>query len=807
MIESLLQDLRFALRALRKRPGLTLVAVLSLGLGIGANTTVFTWMNTFVLRPLPAVPAFSRIVAIHTHAPGDAAWSVSYPNLRDWRAQSRSLDIAAAAMGQLGLRGQDGTIERAWTGMASGNYFDVLGVQPALGRLLTLRDEDQRAPVVVLGYAYWQRRFAGDSTIVGRHLELNGHVLEVIGVAAPRFGGTTIGLQLDAYVPVTLVPALMGLSGMDGRGNEFLDGVGRIRAGWTLVQARQELDAVAKRVAAANGDDDARNGVFVKPLADEGAASFLIPVLIALLGVTALVLLIACANVANLLLARAIARRREIGIRLALGAGRWRLIRQLLTESLALGLLAGGVGVFLAYWSRDALARMLPPAPFPINLAFDVDGRVLLFALAAALAATMVFGLFPALQASNPALVPTLKDEIGGGPAHRSRLQSALVISQVALSLVALVCAGLFLRSLQASRHADVGFTGADHVLLVSTDLHLAGVPDSQRVALTSQLLDRLRAVPGVAAASLSMTSPLGFGGASSWGTAPEGYAPQRGENMSIEYQEVGSDYFRAMGIPVLRGRDIERGDAAGALAVAVVNEAFVQRFWPGRDGIGLRFRRGGIWRTVVGVAKQGKYHTLTEPARAMVYVPYAQEPRNDFDVLVRATGDPRVLARAVRQAFNETNPDLPFLDVRTMAEHMQAALFVQSVGATMLAAFGSMALLLAAIGLFGVLSYHVSQRTREIGVRVALGAGRREVVGMVVGRATRLVGVGLAAGLALAVGAGELLRSQLIGVGPHDPLTYLGIALLLALVALGASWLPARRAARVDPMVALRYE
>jgi predicted permease len=436
-----------------------------------------------------------------------------------------------------------------------------------------------------------------------------------------------------------------------------------------------------------------------------------------------------------------------------------------------------------------------------------VDGRVLLFALAAALAATMVFGLFPALQASNPALIPTLKDEIGGGPAHRSRLQSALVISQVALSLVSLVCAGLFLRSLQASRNADVGFTGPEHVLLVSTDLHLAGVPDSQRVALASQLLDRLRAVPGVEAASLAMASPLGFGGAASWGTAPEGYVPQRGENMSIEYFEVGSDYFRAMGIPVLRGRGIERGDAAGALEVAVVNERFVQRFWPGQDGIGRRLRRGGIWRTVVGVAKQGKYHTLTEPARAMVYAPFAQEPRNDFDVVVRATGDPRSLTRAVHQAFHETNPDLPFLDVRTMAEHMQAALFVQSVGATMLAAFGAMALLLAAIGMFGVLSYHVSQRTREIGVRVALGAGRREVVGMVVGRATRLVAVGLAAGLALAVGAGELLRSQLIGVGPRDPLTFIGIALLLALVALGASWLPARRAARVDPMVALRYE
>ena len=804
---ALLQDLRFGLRVLRKRPGLTLIAAVSLGLGIGANTTVFTWMNTFVLKPLPAVPEFRRIVAINTHGPGNSSWSVSYPNLRDWRAQSRSLDIAAAAFGQLGLRGAGGAVERTWAAMASGNYFDVLGVRASLGRLLTPRDEEQRSPVVVLGYGFWQRRFAGDSAIVGRHLELNGHDLQVIGVAAPRFGGTIIGLRFDAYAPVTLVPLLTGLTGLEGRQNQFMDAIGRIRAGWTLAQARQELDAVAKRVAETTGDDDSRNGAWVKPLTDQGAASFLTPLLFALLGVTGLVLLIACANVANLQLARGLARRREIGIRVALGAGRWRLVRQLLTESLALGLLAGGVGVLVAYWSRDTLARMVPPAPFPINLAFDVDGRVLLFALGVTIAAAVVFGLVPALQASNPALVPTLKDEIGGGPAHRSRLQSALVVSQVALSLVSLVCAGLFLRSLVASRDADVGFTGPDHVLLVSTDLTLAGVPEQQQAAVAGRLLERLGAVPGVEAASLAQTSPLGFGGASSLGIAPEGYVPGRNENMSIEYLAVGSDYFRAMGIPVVRGRGIERGDVAGAPDVAVVNERFAQRFWPGQDPVGKRFQRRGIWRTVVGVAKQGKYHDLTETAGSLIYIPFAQETRNDFDVVVRSAGDPRALAGAVHQAFKDVSPDLPVLDVRTMAEHMQAALFVQTLGATMLTAFGAMALLLSAIGIFGVLSYHVAQRTREIGVRVALGAGRREVVGMVVGRALRLVGLGLVAGLVLALGAGQLLRSQLIGVGPRDPLTYAGIGLLLALVALGASWLPARRAARVDPMVALRYE
>jgi len=807
VIESLLQDLRFGLRALRKRPGLTLIAVLSLGLGIGANTTAFTWMNTFVLRPLPAVPAFDRIVSINTHGPGNSTWAISYPNLRDWRAQSRSIDVAASAMGELGLRGEGGTVERTWASMVSGNYFDVLGVRPALGRLLTMRDEEQSAPVVVLGYSYWRRRFAGDSAIVGRNLEFNGHALTVIGVAAPRFGGTIIGLQFDAYAPVTLVPMLTGLPGMEKRQSEFMDGVGRLRAGWTLAQARQEMDGIAKRVAAETGDDDARAGAWVKPFADQGAASFLKPVLIALLGVTGLVLLIACANVANLLLARAIARRREIGIRIALGANRWRLIRQLLTESLALGLLAGGVGVLVAYWSRDAIMRMVPPAPFPIGLDFTIGGRVLLFALGVTVVAAMVFGLFPALHTSNQTLVPSFKDEIGGGAAHRPRLQSTLVASQVALSLVSLVCAGLFIRSLEASRNADVGFTGPEHVLLVSTDLHLAGVPDSQRVAVAGRLLERLRAVPGVQAASLAMSSPLGFGGSSDVTVAPEGYAPQPHENMSIEYLAVGSDYFQAMGIPVVRGRGIEGSDVAGALDVAVVNERFARRFWPGKDPIGLRFQRNGVWRTVVGVAKQGKYHYVNEPAESMIYIPFAQEPRSDFDVVVRAAGEPRPLTPAVRQAFQDVNADLPFLDVRTMAEHMQAAMFVPTIGATMLAAFGAMALILSAIGIFGVLSYYVGQRTREIGLRVALGAGKREVVGMVVGRALRMVGIGLASGLVLALAAGQLLRSQLVGVGPRDPLTYLAIALLLGLVALGAAWLPARRAARVDPMVALRYE
>jgi len=806
-MEVLLQDLRFGIRALRKHPALTLVAIVSLGLGIGANTTVFTWMNSFVLQPLPAVPRSSHLVHINTRGPGGANWSLSYLSLRDWRAATRSMDLAGSSFIQLGLKGEDGTVERAWGGLVSGNYFDMLQIRPALGRMLTLRDETERAPVVVLGYSFWQRRFAGDSSIIGRHLRLNGADMAVVGVAPPRFGGTTIGLQWDLFAPLTDQPLLTGWNSLDKRDNQFIDGTGRLRAGWSIEQARAELDQVAKRVAAETGDGDSRNGAFVRPISDEGAASFLKPVFYALLGITGVVLLIACANVANLLLARAVARRREIGVRLALGANRGRLVRQLLTESLALGVLAGGVGIVVALWSRDLFATFIPPSPFPIVLDIRVDDRVLLFAFAVTLVTALVFGLVPALQASNPDLVTTLKDGIGSAPERRGRLQSALVVSQVALSLVSLLCAGLFIRSLDASRRADFGFLAPEQALLVSTDLKLAGVADSARPALAHALLERVRAIPGVEAASLTSVSPLGFGGTSSWGVSPEGYAPRPNENMSIQYVVVGDDYFRAMAVPIVRGRGFDSTDVAGTQDVVVVNEHFVTRFWPGQDPIGRRLTRGGRTLTVVGVAKQGRYDDITGPKQAFLYVPYPRQAVPGFDVIVRAAGDPKALTGQVRRAFQETDADLPFLDVRTMREHMQAALTTQTLGATMLAGFGLMALLLSAIGIYGVLSYSVSQRTREIGVRLALGAARRDVLALVVGRAMRLTALGLALGLAAAFGAGQLLRSQLVGVGPRDPLTFLTIGGAMALVAFGAAWLPARRAARIDPMVALRYE
>jgi len=810
-VETFLQDLRFGLRGLLRHPALTAVAVASLGLGIGANATAFTWVRGFVLKPLPAVAGYDRLVTVDTRAPDGAGWSLSWPDFKDQRAQSRTVDLAAVEMMQLGMRHEGGAAERVWGMAVSGNYFDVLRVRPVLGRFFLADEEGAAVQATVLGYAFWQRRFGGDSAVIGRTLLLNGQAFTVVGVAAPRFGGSMVGLRFDMFALITTLPVLTpwGAEAMVERGYQTFDGIGRVREGYTLAQAAQELDQVAKAAGRAGGVAD-HHGAIVRHVSKEGATSFMGPVLVALLGITLVVLLIACANVANLLLARAAARRREIGIRLAMGASRARIVRQLLTESVALAALAGIVGVVTAFWGRDLLAAFIPAAPFPIGLDLKVDGAVLLFATLVTAAAALVFGLAPAIQASSPELVPTLKDEIGAGVPRRARLQHALVIGQVALSLIALVAAGLFLRSLQRARAADLGFTTPERVLLIATDLELAGVRgDSAQVARTRSLLERVRAVPGVEAASLSSHVPLGFGGRSSSGARIEGYAPQPGENMSILHNTVAGDYFRAMGIRIVRGRALTDEDVAADAPVVVVNEPFVRRYLAGREPIGARLTMGGDrWLRIVGVAASIKLYALDETTPPLVYRTYgATFTPFAYTVYVRAAGEAFALTAGLRRAFAEVSADQPFLDVRTMAQSMEASVFVQQIGAWMLGAFGLMALALSAIGIYGTMAYAVSRRTREIGVRVALGAQRADVVRLVVGRAMGLAALGLGIGLVGAVGVGQLLRTQLLGVSPRDPLAFATVALLLGVVALVASWIPARRAARVHPMEALRYE
>jgi predicted permease len=807
-VEALIQDIRYALRSLRRTPGFALVAVLTIGLAIGANTVAFTWMERFVLKPLPGVPASGDLVALRTGGPDGGYRSISYQNLRDWREGVRSFEgITAQALGEMSLR-TTGPAQRAWAVLAPANYFDVLHVRAALGRTFRPEEETQAAPVAVISHDLWQRTFAGDSGAVGRHIMLNGRDFTIIGVAAPQFGGAVVALGCDLWVPVTLLDILSQEGGvLASRGANYFEGVARLKPGVTIEQARQEINAVHRRLAELY-PEDRNTTVIVRWFNEVGATAWFPPVMGALLGITVLVLLIACANLANLLLARSTARRREIGIRLAVGAGRARLVRQLVTESLVLALGGGALGVLIAVWGRDSMRAFIPAAPIPISFEMPLDARVLGFALVATLFTGVVFGLIPALQASRVDLVPALRDGAATGPARRSRLQSTLVAAQVALAIVSLVCAGLFVRGVQRAQSVDTGFGDPDGVLLANTSLYLAGYgSDSAGLPVLDRLLAEVRGLPGVRSASVATMVPLGFGGWSSSSMDVEGYEFRPDENTTIAWSAVSSDYFETVRTPVLRGRGVTAEDLRGSLPVAVVNETFARRYWPGQDPLGRHIVLDGRPRTVVGLSRDTKFQWLDQPARPVAYFPIQQEYASRFTLHVRAAGDPHQIQQALRQAFERVDPNLPFNDVRTFAENMTSVTFLQDLGAAMLTAFGLLALVLAAIGLYGVLSYSVAQRTREMGVRIAIGASRRDVLALVVGKAMRLTAIGLGVGVVLAAGAGQLLRSQIFGVSPLDPATFVGVIVLLATVAFLAAWLPARRAARVDPIIALQAE
>ena len=806
-METLFQDIRYALRSLRKSPGFAIVAVLTIGLAVGMNTVAFTWMERFVLRPLPGVPASDELIAVVSAGPGGDIWQMSYPNFRDWREGVRSFEgLTAQSFEELSLR-TTGPAQRAWGVFAAANYFDVLRVRAALGRTFRPEEETQATPVAVISHDLWQRAFAGDSGVVGRHMMLNGHDFTIIGVAPEKFAGTINVLRFDLWVPVTLYELLTPNRGaLSGRGENWLDGIARLKPGVTIAQARQEINALNRRLA--DTYPNLRNtAVSVRWFSEAGGTQFFRPLMGALLGVTVVVLLVACANLANLLLARAAARRREIGIRLAVGAGRGRLVRQLLTESLVLALSGGIVGVLIALWGKDSMTALLPAAPYPIFVAYDLDARVLGVAFAMSGLTGVVFGLVPALQASRVDLVPALRDGAATGPVSRSRVQAALVAAQVALSLVCLVCAGLFVRGLQRAQSLDTGMRDPQHVLLANTNFFLAGYSDSTGPAALDRLLERLRALPGVRSASVATMIPHNLGGWNSMGIDVEGYTFQPDEIAAIPYNRVGPDYFETIGIPIVRGRGITLEDRAASLPVAVVNEEFARRYWAGQDPLGKHITVNGQQRAVVGVARNTGHDRLGGPTPPVFFRPVLQSWSSSFTLHVRTAGDPLAIQQAVRRAFAEVDPGLPLTDVRTLAEHIGAAAFVQRIGAWVLAAFGVVALVLSAVGLFGVLSYSVAQRTREMGVRLAVGASTRDVLALVVGKAMRLTAVGLGVGIVLAAGAGQLLRGQIFGVSPLDPVTFVAVVALLAAVAFLAAWLPARRAARVDPIVALRSE
>jgi macrolide transport system ATP-binding/permease protein len=816
-MHSLWQDLRYGARMLLRSPGFTLVAALTLGLGIGANTAIFSFVNSLFIRPL-AVTNPDQVIRLYAEDSEGRKFDVfSYPNYADLRDRNQMFQALAAHKDVAANVGLGDGAEDTTGEVVTGNYFNLLGVKAVLGRALLPEDDltPGAHPVVVVSHAFWQRRLGSDRNAVGRKLYINGHPFTVVGVMPEDFKGTYQALAADFWAPLMMQGQVWYRSrSHDIRGWGWLYGTGRLKPGVTIAQAQAEFDRLAGQLAQEYPKvNQGLTGFRLYPasaLPEElrQGASGMFKFFMAVVG---LVLLAACANIAGLLLARMESRQREVAVRLSLGATRGRLIRQWLTESLLLALLGSAAGLLFAMWAADSLMTLAPPDFGNLSPVTRLDARVLAFTLAISALAGLLCGLFPALRASRSNLVAALKE--GGsatsGGRHRSRLQQTFVAAQVAVSLTLLVAAGLLLRSLQITAAFDPGFK-TDKLLLAQIDLLRLGYSPEQSHEFYQRLTERLKSLPGVRGVTSAVLVPLGIGRETRGYRIPGHTPPNGGTFFSIDNNTVGPDYFATMGIPILRGRDFDARDAQpGAPPVVVINETMARRFWPNADAVGQRIDSGGKNPPIeiIGVARDIKYRSLAEEPRPYVYASAAQVYQPGATMHIRAAGDPKALTNAVRKEIERLDSNVAITKVATFDELRQTPLFPSRAMAIVSSLFGLLALLLAGVGIYGITSYMVGQRTREIGIRIALGANRGDIFRMIVGQGAAITSIGVGVGLVASLALTRFLSSQLFGISARDPLTFASVALLLTAVALMACYIPARRAAKVDPLIALQCE
>ena len=804
----LIDDARFGLRMMRQRPLFALVATISIAIGVGATTTIFSVFNALLFRTPPGVAEPERVVELGRTNGGRGFDTFGYPELRAMQEQSKLLSAVAGWRITPLSFAETGSSERIMGMAASGSYFQIFGLRPALGRFFTT-DEDRvpgANPVTVLSYQFWQDRFNGDRAILGRTIDINRRQFTVIGVAPPDFLGHMPVVRPDLYFPLTMFGVTRpGFNDWEERGSSWLTAIGHLQPGATAAQVNSEL----KRIFDTFWND-------VETRERRGATSIAfgtipgpgrLPVtafLSILLGFVGLVLLITCANVAGMLIARAAAREREMAIRLAIGSSRGALIRQLVVESLLIFLIGGIGGVFLARWGADALASVQLPSPIPIHLDFHADVRVLGFGLAIALVTGLLFGLAPALQASNPSVLGSLKSDSARRGSRGGRTRRVFVMAQVALSLILLSSAGLFLRSLQNAANIDTGFDGHD-VYMLSFDLSMDGYDETRGLDFQNRLIARLQATNGVTAAGFTQDLPLDLG-MSGQPTISEG---QKDPNQWQEtaFSRVGGDFFNALRIPLLRGRVFGPQDVGNSQRVTVISRGFAERAWPGQDPLGKRVRFHGedTWLSVVGVVADVKNKTVMEVTEPMIYVPVAQQYSSGLYLVVRHAG--ALQASALRTAISDVDPRLSLSFIQRLDDYTSLGIMPQRIAAALSTVLGALALLLSAIGVYGVIAFTVAQRTREIGIRMALGANRGNVTGLIVRDGLRLAAPGLAIGIISALSLGQLLRSFILGVAPTDVLTFTLAPVALMLIILVACWAPARRAAGLHPVLALKSE